>query len=66
MNQIKSFLVELGYHEQASASFRTQGAQLYLSVEGMSEAMSRKLVKKYFTDAVIYAVREKETIFKLF
>lgn len=66
MNNIKAFLSEIAYHDDASVEFSVKGIQLYATVKNMSQTISTRIVKKHFPDATLYTLHEKDTVFKIF
>lgn len=66
MNSIKNFLLELAYHEKASAEFAVKGASLKLKILGMSAVTAQKIAKKHFPLSNVYSISEAETVFILF
>jgi hypothetical protein len=66
MNSIKNFLLEIAYHEDASAEFSVKGVQLYLTVKNMSQTISQRIVKKHFPESTLYTLHQKDTVFKIF
>lgn len=66
MNNIKNFLAEIAYHDEASAEFTAKGLQFFVTVKNMSEPIAKRIVTKHFPSATIYSLYPKDTMFKIF